>query len=283
MASKTWSYTLNNYTEEECELIKDLPCNKHFCGKEVGENNTPHLQGYITFKKATRLSALKKFNNRIHWEISKGDDLDNYLYTLKENIFIKIDNTNQGHRTDLDKLFKDIKDGKKKREIAEEHPSAYLRYHSGIDKMISLNQKKRDFKPYVEWIWGPSGEGKTRYVVEKEKELWLSGKNLRWWQGYENQEATLFDDFRKDFCTFHELLRIIDRYPYTVEIKGGSSELNSKRMYITSCFHPEDVYNTREDIKQLLRRIDKITPMGDAKRVENFVTEVEDDSLNMYL
>lgn len=117
---------------------------------------------------------------------------------------------------------------------------------------------KRYFKPEVIWVWGPTGSGKTRQVVENETDLWISGKNLKWWQGYENQEATLFDDFRADFCTFHELLRILDRYPYTVEVKGGHRELNSKRMYITSCYPPGEVYRTREDIEQLMRRCTEV-------------------------
>jgi len=84
-------------------------------------------------------------------------------------------------------------------------------------------------------------------------------KNLQWWDGYDNQDAVLFDDFRGDFCTFHYLLRVLDRYPMRVEVKGSSREFNSKRIYITSCYPPTEIYNkSDEDVKQLIRRIDEI-------------------------
>uniref|UniRef100_UPI0040488E22 hypothetical protein n=1 Tax=Shewanella sp. TaxID=50422 RepID=UPI0040488E22 len=57
---------------------------------------------------------------------------------------------------------------------------------------------------------------------------------------------------------FHVLLRLLDRYPYQVETKGGSRQLLAETMIITCPFMPEEMYNGREDIKQLLRRIDEI-------------------------
>jgi len=88
---------------------------------------------------------------------------------------------------------------------------------------------------------------------------WISGKNLKWWEGYDKHEDVIFDDFRNDFCTFHELLRILDRYPYKIECKGGSRELLAKRIFITCPFSPHDAYpSSCEDIQQLIRRITKI-------------------------
>ena len=83
-------------------------------------------------------------------------------------------------------------------------------------------------------------------------------RDLKFWDGYYGQKYVIIDDFRKDFCTFHELLRILDRYPYRVHIKGSSLYLEATTIIITSCFGPEEVYETREDLQQLMRRIDKI-------------------------
>lgn len=57
----------------------------------------------------------------------------------------------------------------------------------------------------------------------------------------------------------NELLKLIDRYPHRLELKGGFRQMLSKKIYITSIMHPKDIYNLSEEhVKQLLRRIDKI-------------------------
>jgi len=86
-----WCFTLNNYKESEYELLKDLDVAYLIIGKEVGEQGTPHLQGYIQFHKKKRITALKKINQRIHWEKIKGTPEDNIKYCSKEdkNPFIK--------------------------------------------------------------------------------------------------------------------------------------------------------------------------------------------------
>lgn len=284
--SRSWKYTLNNYNDEEKNLLKDVPALVHYCGmEEAPSTGTKHLEGYITFDKVKKISALKKMFERAHWEMAKGDDADNFLYNLKDKkIWINYNNKKQGKRNDLEKVYNLIKDGKSKKDILDECPVEYIKFHGGIDKAIALCQKKRDFKPVVTWLWGPTGTGKTRYVNDNENNVWYSMKNLQWWDGYENQDVVCFDDFRKDFCTFHELLRILDRYPYRVNIKGGSVEFNSKKIYITSCYHPEDMYDTREDIKQLTRRIDVIKFIGEdeASHRKKNVTEVDSDNDERY-
>lgn len=272
MSTKTarcWFYTLNNYTDAEVEQMKNLECTRHVCGKEVGESGTPHLQGTISFKNATRLSALHKIMPRVHWEITIAKEAA-WNYCGKGEVIIQKEGK-PGKRSDLEDVVELVKQGASIKDIKEEYPMQYIKFHGGIEKLVT--QKKRDFKPEVVWIWGKTGTGKTRMVVESEPDLWISGKNLRWWNNYENEEAVLLDDFRGDFCTFHELLRILDRYPYRVEVKYGSRELNSKRIYITSCHPPESVYETREDIQQLLRRIDRVVQSDSV--VTLAVTEVE--------
>lgn len=253
--SRAWCFTLNNFTEKDKIFFKDLEVKYIIFGEEVGSSGTPHLQGFIIFLRAYKFCSVKKLHKDCHWEPAKCEDAGNYC--LKDQNYYKQDNRKQGHRSDLDSVVSNLKTGGLKK-VLEENPKEYIKYHSGIEKLSLHYQKDRDFKPEVVWLYGATGTGKTRYVVEKEPELWMSGKNLKWWCHYENEEAVLFDDFRGDFCTFHELLRILDRYKYNIEVKGGYRKFNSKRIYITSCYPPEQIYETREDIGQLLRRIDRV-------------------------
>ena len=45
-----WCFTLNNYSVEEEETIRNAPCAYMLFGRERGDEGTPHLQGYVHFK-----------------------------------------------------------------------------------------------------------------------------------------------------------------------------------------------------------------------------------------
>lgn len=65
-----WCFTLNNVTEEEFDILKNeicLHCLDYRVQEEIGEEGTPHLQGFIHCKK--RIRPMETFScKRIHWE-----------------------------------------------------------------------------------------------------------------------------------------------------------------------------------------------------------------------
>lgn len=90
MASKSraWCLTVNNYTEEERQAILHNSRSDYvIVGKETGDSGTPHLQGYIRFPNAVRLSTLKKMFPRAHLEIARGTPEENYKYCSKDGDF----------------------------------------------------------------------------------------------------------------------------------------------------------------------------------------------------
>lgn len=84
--------------------------------------------------------------------------------------------------------------------------------------------------------------------------------NDKWWDGYSGQSLVIFDDYRPSLCPFHEILRILDRYPYRVQLKGSSIELSATSFVLTTCSRPEVLWHSRttEQLGQLLRRITEI-------------------------
>jgi len=84
--SKYWLFTFNNYTDAQLVVmvnnfeVFDL---KYIIGEEVGEQGTPHLQGYIESKKPIRWSALH-LPEQIHWEKRRGTREQNVRYCSKE-------------------------------------------------------------------------------------------------------------------------------------------------------------------------------------------------------
>ena len=83
---RKYCFTYNNYTDTQTlKLIKDIEALKgRLCiGKEVGEEGTPHLQGYVEFTNPINFDTLKMLNVKIHWEKCKGTTEQNVTYCSK--------------------------------------------------------------------------------------------------------------------------------------------------------------------------------------------------------
>lgn len=133
-------------------------------------------------------------------------------------------------------------------------------FNRGINFLISQQQKSRDFVTEVYWFYGPTGSGKTRAASCACPDAYWKANNNRWWDGYEAHEDVIIDDYRTSFCPFSELLRLFDRYPFQVEVKGGTREFVARRVYVTTPKNPRDTWSLRsdEDLGQLLRRIHEV-------------------------
>jgi len=84
--------------------------------------------------------------------------------------------------------------------------------------------------------------------------------NNNWWDGYCGQDTVIMDDFRATACPFDELLRVLDRYPLKVQMKGTSTELSASAFVLTTCHRPEVTFyaQAHENLDQVLRRITNI-------------------------
>jgi hypothetical protein len=78
--------------------------------------------------------------------------------------------------------------------------------------------------------------------------------NPLWFERYTDQKTILFDDFRGEI-PIQQLLRLLDIYPTQVPIKGRSEWLRVDHIYITSNFHPRELYPGDKQLPALMRRI----------------------------
>lgn len=269
--SRAWCLTLNNWTTEEYQTLlrlaeaSDQPALFSYLilGKEEGEEGTPHLQGYAEFSTRRTLNSLRRSTgfSRIHWEVRRGTQLQAVDYCKKDGDFIELGVlSSQGQRTDLLSLKSAIDSGRSLASIADDADSfaRVLQYRRGLEWYSMSKIPKRSWKSQVWLFRGPTGTGKTKRVWDEckadgqEPFVWPGGD---WFDGYKGQEIVLFDDFCGEL-RFRLLLRLLDRYPMQVPIKGGHVEWCPKKIYITSNLTPEEWYAFENDIAPLRRRIE---------------------------
>lgn len=71
--ARTYLFTLNNYTEEDIKhLVKEANQQEYeyIFQEEIGENGTPHLQGYIRWKNPKDFDTMKKLIPKAHLEVA---------------------------------------------------------------------------------------------------------------------------------------------------------------------------------------------------------------------
>lgn len=266
--SKTWDFTVNNYTDEDLRLLEQwsTEVNRGVASKEVGENGTPHIQGRITFKRAYRFTGVKKLAPSWHWEITIA--AADSLYAMKQGgeLFWNVDNRQQGHRTDLDSAVEIVKsnvgNSNVMKRVAEECPREFVKFHKGFEALANALVEPRDAVPTVRVWVGETGSGKSRsareWLGKGEHYTWTPALGT-WFDGYMGHSKVLFEEFRGQI-SLGEMLVLLDRYDAKVQVKGGVREFVGVEIGITSPKHPRDWYpNCANDkIEQLLRRITEI-------------------------
>lgn len=255
------------------KLLSELPYFRYLiCQVEACPTSEKlHIQGYIEFIKITPLKVVRNVLPSIHLERRRGKQSQAIEYCSKKETRVlepieigtplDVEESQQGRRTDLMWIKNQVLKRRSLRDILISTRCTSFQQIRFAEKLMEHYSTSRDIKipPKVYWYWGATGTGKTAAVYEKyNKNEIYSSFAYRWWNKYHQQKVILIDDFRKDYCKFHILLKLLDRYPHIVEVKGGTVEINSEFIIITCPEHPEVVYQTREDVQQLLRRINVI-------------------------
>jgi len=257
-------FTINNPTEADLTALTHPDVSYYIYGKEIGENLTPHWQGYMEFNRQLTIAGVKVILPRAHIEKRKGSQKQAIDYCKKDHDFIIFGKKKEsGKRTDLKAIKESVMVGTHIETLALCTNYQQIKYAEKLYeyKPLSTDYKKRE----VYWFWGPTGTGKTRlaYQLIKEEGLdfWRSNiSGSKWFNGYFGQPIALIEELRAKLWPYSTLLELLDGYQIRTENKGGFTIWDPKIIIITSPKSPEDAYKGQLEfvdghIDQLLRRI----------------------------
>jgi len=255
--SKRFTFTCNNYNDDNIAALAALPC-KYLCySKEIApETSTPHLQGYVVFTTGQRLTGAIKKLPGCHVEIAKGTTEQNITYCSKSSDLIEIGERPMSQK---DKGLKgkeywtDVIRSCRAGTCEEEYPQEFFNRNNTALKLYA--PVLSDLPAYSGlWFHGPPGSGKSRAARSRFPGLYWKLLN-KWWDGYIEEETVLLDDVSLDhaFLGSH-LKQWVDHYPFRAEIKGGSKMIRPKCIVVTSNYTIEEIWSSSPVLCEAISR-----------------------------
>lgn len=287
--SRKWQITINNplnkgYThdkiKEQLALFKS--CIYWCMSDEVGKNEqTSHTHVFMACSSAVRFSTLLNRFEECHFEMCRGTSQQNRDYVFKEGKYkgsdkeeTRIDGTQeewgdmpverQGKRNDLDDLFDMINGGMSDADILRNSPEYMLNLSAIAQTRLVIQQDKfrttfRDLE--VTYIWGKTGTGKTRYVMEKYgyENVYRVTNYKHPFDTYQAEDVILFDEFRSNL-PLPDMLKYLDGYPVNLPSRFSDKHACFTKVYLTSNIplsaqYSNEQMNELESYRAFLRRI----------------------------
>jgi len=260
-----WVFTI--WPQEDCDFddilghVNEWPFKYITYQIEVGDDNLPHVQGFVQFREKQRLSALKKlFPTWTEWAKRRGTFYEAQHYAQKPhdgclckfcNGLVRFDvNYEYGlpsveAQVRYHEIAKTIKNQGLTRAV-NRFPEAYLQISRGMEALDNFYCPVRDFQTEVTLVYGQPGAGKTRYAMlgPHPYKLGVYGEGTDFFStSYRPREhkTIVVDDFRNNW-KFGTFCQVCDRYPTEVQTKGGFRQLLPDHIVFTSNLAPHKWY-----------------------------------------
>lgn len=286
-AFRKFQLTINNplkYGYSHEDIKSRFSCFKgitYWClSDEIGDNGTPHTHIYIAFNNAVEFDNIQRHFYGAHIESAKGSHKENRDYILKEG---KWENTSKSE-TSIEGSFEEsgdlpgelndnsnqsaivlqmIKDGFDNEEIISRFPSQmnHLKNIEYTRQMIKSNEYKNVFRNLdVFYIWGQTGVGKTRSIMEQYgyENVYRVTNYKNPFDGYKGEDIILFDEFRSSL-PITDMLNYLDGYPIELPCRYSDKVACYTKAYVVSNISFDEQYpnvqeNEPETFKAFKRR-----------------------------
>lgn len=268
--SRNFVFTINNYTEADEQLVRDIECKWIIAGKEVAPTTgTPHLQCAIVVPSPTSIRALSKLLPRAAIRVMEGTPEQSKVYCSKSALGGGEDPYERG----VCPISNIAKGAKEKRRWDDAFSAVQENRLDDVPKDIlctklksveyavqRVKQTKTDLSPLTEWLhewrYGVTGTGKSETARSENPGAYIKDPTKEWWDGYAGESTVIIDDFDKyQVKQGGDMKRWLDKYAFKAPVKGGYLDIRPKKVVVTSNYHPSEIWTDEQTLGPILRRV----------------------------
>lgn len=262
--------------------------------KENHKSGDPHLHVYIQCSTPYDIKSQSKLDleNKYHgnYEPARGTYAQIQDYMNKDVVDVYeegIPDTERGDRSKETARGTEVRKLLNRKILTENLHDLVMDGEISVHSYPLLKKAKRqilldstpvgkfDVERKSYWIYGESGQGKSRIVRKYDPNLYTKPQS-KWWDGYNGQPTVLIDDFDLFGKGLSHYIKIwADGYSHLSEEKGNTVPCAFKTLFITSNYRINDIWPFNEDPelnKAISRRFQEID-IEDLKKL-NGITDV---------
>lgn len=286
--SVNWVFTINNWIEDDKEALraaaKDPAVKRVVWQEEIcPTTGTPHLQGYVILAaKKTKLGLCRFMlgaarmahfrtrpcysdvvNSEIYCSNPEKTGAQNYeQHGLDfEAAAAEQPRTKEDHA----KTIIQLAEKGDWATLKNEYPTQYLYCQTQFTKVFTRALEVPDIHDGVldnYWVFGKPGAGKDQYIQSLIEAagvaVYKKPANNKWWNEYAGQSAVWYQDLGKRARELEDDYKLwLDRHKQLVDTKHGMVWCNARTSYISSQYHPNDVFDA-DTADAIIRRVQLI-------------------------
>lgn len=273
----TMNYKVNSPPErklvEEFILTNFQNINYYVFNLEKGQSGTSHYHIFIYLKYATTFESIQKKFPKSYIQVATNN-------LERVDKYVRKDATNQnpavsygelprkGKRTDLETIYDLLEKGESLKTIRKLFPSQYFKYLNNFkvvqQELIAEKVEDKWTERSVTYIYGDTGLGKTRTVMEKHgyTNCYRVTDYKHPFDTYNNEPVIIFEEFRSSL-KLADMLVYLDGYPVKLPARYHNKTAVYKYVYIISNIPLFEQYasilkNHQETYAAFLRRINRV-------------------------